>query len=45
MLSDEQNRIEHETHDQSVEEEMRERYEEQQRRLACPSCGEEAFTG
>jgi hypothetical protein len=24
-------------------EKMRERYEEQQRRLACPSCGEEPF--
>jgi hypothetical protein len=23
--------------------ELRERYEEQQRRLACPSCGEEPF--
>lgn len=25
------------------QEELRERYEEQQRRLACPSCGEEPF--
>lgn len=25
--------------------ELRERYEEQQRRLSCPSCGEEPFTG
>jgi hypothetical protein len=24
-------------------EKLRERYEEQQRRLACPSCGEEPF--
>jgi hypothetical protein len=25
------------------ERELRERYEEQQRRLCCPSCGEEPF--
>lgn len=27
------------------QEELRERYEQQQRRLACPACGEEPFLG
>jgi hypothetical protein len=27
------------------QQELRERYEEQQRRLHCPSCGEEPFVG
>lgn len=29
----------------TTEEELRERYEEQLQRLACPSCGEEPFSG
>jgi hypothetical protein len=29
--------------DATSQETLRERYEEQQRRLACPSCGEESF--
>ena len=28
-----------------TQEELRERYEQQQSRLACPSCGEEPFLG
>ena len=39
----------HELEDMSAEcltvEQLQELYDEQMRRLACPGCGEEAFTG
>ncbi len=35
----------HDVPQQILQEEMRRRYLEQQRRLACPGCGEEPFLG